>query len=191
MSSISDFLFGSSDKLKKVNNFDSQQGQLHNSILSQLLQMQGQGGGYSNALQILQDYLNPQSDAYQNFEQPYLDQFNQQTIPGLAEQFAGAGGGMGGGLSSSGFGQALGAAGANLQTNLAQMKSGLQRQSVNDLFAQFNQQSQQGLNAQPFSYKQQQGSQGLLQSGLNAFLGGLGGGFNPMSMLGGLSGGQR
>jgi hypothetical protein len=135
---------------KKVSNFDKMQKGIYNRLGQQTNQLGGQGGGYEQALGLLQQYLNPQSDAYKNFEAPYRQEFEQQTVPRLAEQFAGMGA-QGGALSSSGFGQALGAAGANLQTNLAQMKSQLQRQSIGDIINQYNRLSGSVLSAQPFS----------------------------------------
>ena len=47
-------------------------------------------------------------------QQQMMNNVNQNIIPGLKEQFAGTGAG----LRSSAFGQQLGSAGANLQTNL-------------------------------------------------------------------------
>lgn len=174
---LSQFLFGQDEKLKKLENLNPQQNELLSSLLSNLLGMQGPGGGYQNAIGLLQQYLNPQSDVYKNFEQPYLDQFNQETVPMLAERFAGLGGGMGGALSSSGFGQALSSAGSNLQTNLAQMKSGIQQNSIQALLNQFNTQSGLGLGTSPFSYLQKQGSAGLVPSLLTSLAGGFAGGF--------------
>ncbi len=143
---------GNKPKIKKLDNYNTGQNQLLNQLLKQLTGGKGQQG-FGNAMGLLQDYLDPNSSVYKNFEAPYMQQFEQQTVPMLAEKFAGLGGGMGAGpLSSSGFGQALGAAGANLQTNLAGMKSQMQRQSIMDLLNQFNSMSQLGLGAQPFSY---------------------------------------
>lgn len=163
-------LGGSKDKIKKLSNFAPGQEKFFNQFLSQLQGMGGQGGGFNQATALLQDYLNPNSDIYSNFEQPYLNEFNQQTVPMLAERFAGLGGGLGaGGTASSGFGQALGAAGANLQTNLASMKSQMQRQSINDLLSQYMGMASLGLGAQPFSYLRQQGSPNNLGLGLQGF----------------------
>jgi len=167
------FLFGSEEKLKKVSNLNKGQGQFLNQLIKMLQGMSGEGGGYGQAMGLLQDYLNPQSDVYQNFEKPYLRQFNEQTIPGLAERFAGMGA-QGGALSSSGFGQALGSAGAGLQENLAQMKTGMQRSAAGDIMGQFNQLAGLGLGTQPFSYQQKPASAGLIGTGLSSFLGGLG-----------------
>lgn len=139
---------------KKVPNFDRNQQNIYNQWNQQASQLGGAGGGYQNAMQLLQDYLNPQSDVYKNFEKPYLQEFEQKTVPGLAEKFAGFGA-QGGGLSSSGFGQALGAAGANLQTDLASMKSQMQKQSISDIMNQYNKLTGGIMNAQPFSYMDQ------------------------------------
>src|SRR5271170_2333198 len=98
---INDFLFGNEGGNQQLSTLNGQQ----NDVLQQILKMvQQSGGGVEQAFQLLQGYLDPNSEQYKNFEAPYLQQFNQQTIPGLAEKFAGYGGGLGGGLSSSGFG---------------------------------------------------------------------------------------
>lgn len=147
---------------EKVSNYNrGQQRSLRNVNKAQ---QQLSQGGYQDAIGLLQQYLNPQSDVYKNFEQPYLQEFNQQIVPGLAERFAGMGA-MGGGLSSSGFGQSLGAAGANLQAQLAQMKQQYQRQSINDLLNQYNQLTSTSLNARPFENVYDPGTEGQLGIG--------------------------
>jgi hypothetical protein len=172
---LSKFLFGSGDQLQKVQTMSSGQKQLLQQLIGLLGGGQGGqgGGGLENVFGLLQQYLNPESDVYKNFEAPYRQEFEQQTIPGLAERFASYGGGMGGGLSSSGFGQALGAAGANLQTNLAQMKSGMQRNSIQDILGLLG----QGLGAQPFGYQRLQGGPGFVPTAIGAAAKGFGGGF--------------
>jgi hypothetical protein len=133
------------------------------SLLQQLLGgMQGQQGNVSqNPLfqssgNYLQNLLQGGDEAFSKFEAPFQRQFQEQTIPGLAERFAGLGAGS---QSSSAFQQALGQAGAGLSENLAALRSGLQMQAVP--YAQ--QQSQQpfnnllqllGLNTQAFAPKQ-------------------------------------
>lgn len=156
------FLFGEDDKLKKLENLSPEQKQYFQQFLGNAQGLGGQGG-YGQAINLLQQYLDPQSDVYRNFEAPYRQQFEQETVPMLAEQFAGTGANSGA-LSSSGFGQALSAAGSNLQTNLAQMKSGLQRQSIQDILGQYNTMSGLGLGTQPFSYYNKPGHQGFLPS---------------------------
>lgn len=161
MPGLGEWLFGSNAKLKKFDQFSPEQQDFFKQLFGQLQGLSGQGGGFNQATNLLQDYLNPQSDVYKNFEAPYRQEFEQQTLPGIANRYAGLNA-MGGGLSSSGFGQALGAAGSQLQTNLAGMKSQLQRQSINDILGQYNQMSNLGLNAQPFGYQKFDASQGFL-----------------------------
>lgn len=172
------FLFGNPDEYQQLPTMNRGQQKRLNRLGGQIDELQG--GGYGDAMSILQQYLDPQSDIYRNFEQPYLQQFEQQTVPMLAERFAGLGA-QGGALSSSGFGQALGTAGANLQTQLAQMKQQYQRQSINDLLSQYNQLTGQYLGARPFENIYQPGSTGLIGGAANAFAQGfgrtLGGGF--------------
>jgi uncharacterized phage infection (PIP) family protein YhgE len=163
-------LGGTPDKLKKFQQYTPEQEQ----ALSGLMQMLGQEGqlgqGYGQGLSGLQEMLDPSSAAYQRFEAPHLQQFEQQTVPGLAERFAGAGA-QGGALSSSGFGQALGAAGGQLQTQLAGMKAGLQQEAIRDILSQYRGMLGTGLSAQPFGYSYQPGSPGLLSEAVRGYAG--------------------
>ena len=144
-----------------------QQAQL--SQLLQLLAPEGQlGQGYQQGLAGLLEMMNPSSEAQQRFADPYMQQFEQQTVPGLAERFAGAGA-TGGALSSSGFGQALGGAGAGLQTQLAGLKSQLQGSAIKDILGQYQGLSDRALGASPFDYYQQPGQQGLGTSLLQGY----------------------
>ena len=183
---IKDFFFGNKPENKKQNLLTGGQGNFLDMMMQQLSQMGGQGGGMGNAMNILQQYLDPNSEIYKNFEQPYINEFNQQTIPGIAERFAGAGGGMGGGLSSSGFGQSLGAAGANLQAQLASMKSGMQKDAVGSMFNQYNQMANQGLGTRSFENQYFPGTGGLvgnIAQGVGAGIG-TGGGMGLASYAG-------
>jgi hypothetical protein len=143
--------------------------------INNMLNPQGQlGQGYNQGINYQMDLMNPNSNAVNQFAQPYMDQFNQQTVPGLAERFAGMGG-MGGGLSSSGFGQSLSAAGGNLQNQLAQLKSGLGQQAANNLMSQYSGMMNSALNYQPYAYQQQSPgmAEGLAQSWAQAGMPGL------------------
>jgi hypothetical protein len=166
-----DFLFGGEDEIKQVPTISPAQERILRSLSRQGQQLQR--GGYGDAISLLQQYLNPQSDVYSNFEAPYLQQFYNEIIPNIAERFAGLDP-MGGALSSSGFGQALGAAGSNLQTQLAGMKSGMQRQSISDLLGQYNQLNNTALGVRPFENVYQQGSTGAFGGLLSGLGGGLG-----------------
>jgi hypothetical protein len=147
---------GSENQLKKIPTKTSGQTGMLDKSIQQWQNLAG--GGYENAIGLLQGLLDPESEIYKNFEAPYLQEFYQKTIPGLSEQFAGFNG-MGGALQSSGFGQAIGAGQANLATNLAQMKSQLQQQAASGILGQYNQQFNQNINPDPFAYYQQPGSQ--------------------------------
>jgi hypothetical protein len=172
MAGLFDFIFGSKDKLKKIPTGTPEQQQAHNNILQQLMQMQQPGGGYNQAQDYFSNLLGGQG--YQDFSEPYLQQFHEQILPRIAEQYAGKGA-----LSSSGFGQALGGAASGLEAQLAQLFSGLQGQAAQSQLGQFNQLANTGLGYQPFAYNNQQGNSGVLgplATGLGAgFAGPLGG----------------
>lgn len=170
MPKFSEFLFGSPDKLKKVATGTKEQEGLHNNILAQAMGL-SQGGGYDLANQYYNNFLGPnQAQAFDQFSQPYMQQFEEQMLPQIAERFAGMGA-----LSSSGFGQALGGAASGLQSQLAQLFSQLQSQAAGQQYNQYNQLSQQGLGYQPFAYQQKQGSGGFLAPMLGAAATAMGG----------------
>lgn len=121
----------------------------------------GLGQGFEGANQTYQDWMNPNGQAAQNFSQPYMDQFNQQTVPGLAERFAGMGA-QGGGLSSSGFGQSLSAASGNLQNQLAALKSQLAGQGAQGLSQNYMGLANSMMNMQPFAYGRRQPNTGFM-----------------------------
>ena len=172
MPKFSEWLFGSPDKLKKIPTGTQQQQQLHNDILSRAMGMNQNQQGHDLANQYYNNLLGGnQQQAFGNFSAPYLQQFNEQMLPQIAERFAGMGA-----LSSSGFGQALGGASSGLQAELAKLFSQLQEHAAGQQYNQYNQEqnnqnqlTQMGLNYQPFAYQHQQGSQGAagpLLSGL-------------------------
>lgn len=132
------------------------QKQLHKQRGMQARQLAAPGGGYNSSIDILSQMLNPQSEIYRNFEAPYRREFEEQTIPNLAERFAGFGA-QGGALSSSGFGQALGAAGAGLQEKLAYLKENLRQSAIERLMNQYNLLSEGYINNPEFAYANQQG----------------------------------
>jgi hypothetical protein len=156
-------LFGgdgsSPDKLKKIGTQTKEQEALHNSILAQAMGMSQQGGGYQNAQNYYNSFLGDnQQQAFNNFSAPYMQQFQEQMLPQIAERFAGAGA-----LSSSGFGQSLGGAASGLQAQLAKLFSDLQGQAAQQQYGQYNQLAQTGLGHEQFAYNRQQGSAGFLQ----------------------------
>lgn len=121
----------------------------------------GQGG--QGALGQLQGLLDPNSDIYKNFEKPYMNEFNEKTIPGIAEQFAG--GAHGGALSSSGFGQALSGAGAGLQANLAGKKSEMMMKAISQILGLIP----GTLGKEPFDYVDQETGTGFGANAMKGF----------------------
>jgi gas vesicle protein len=170
--------------LKKIQTMTPEQlNQLKQDL--QMLSSEGQlGQGFEQSLSNLRELMDPSSEAQQRFADPYMKQFEQQTLPGLAETFAGKGA-TGGALSSSGFGQAVGGAGANLQSYLAQLKNDLMRSAGQDLMSQYQTTANRSMSAQPFGYQPQSAQQG---SGTSALQGWAQGGFQGgKEMTSGLS----
>lgn len=161
MVKLSEFFFGSEPKMKQIPTMNPQQQQLFSQLMQMLVGQGGLGQGYQESTDLLRDYLDPSSEAVQRFTDPYMQEFQQRTVPGLAERFAGLGS-LGGGLSSSGFGQSLSAAGGNLQSQLAALRAGLGQQAASQLMNQYGNFSNQVLNQRPFGYTYQPGSSGLL-----------------------------
>lgn len=173
------FLFGAAPSTEKLDTGTKKQMKFGGDTLFNLLkQMMQPGGGYQQAQQYHNNILGGgpgqggQEGAYNRFASPYMQQFEQQILPMIAERFAGSGA-----LSSSGFGQALGGAGAGLQSNLAQLFSQLQQQSAGQQYGQFNNMTGMGLGYQPFAYMQNPGSEGLLPGMAKGFAQGAGQGF--------------
>ena len=163
MPGLKDWLFGSEEKMKKFDTMSPEQKQ----IFGQLMQLLS-GGGLQDSLQLLQGMLNPESDVYKNMEAPYLNQFNEQILPGIAERFAGSGA-----LSSSGFGQALGGAGAQLQANLANLREQGRQNALQNILGL----TQTGISTPTQGYIQKQASPGFLSQAASGVLSGFARGF--------------
>ncbi len=168
------FLSGSGtkkEKLKPIPTGTPGQQQFGENLINWLNQSQGQGGGFGLANQYDQNLLGNGPEAFNQFAQPYNQQFEQKVLPGIAERF----GGMGA-LSSSGFGQALGGAASDFQSQLAQLFSSLQGQAAGRQQNQFQGLSQLALGYEPFAYHQKPG--GATSAG------GFAQGFDPSSLSG-------
>lgn len=176
---------------KKVSIYDKNQQQM----LQQLSQQGMQGGGlaqnplYQQAGNFYSNILSNDRATMQAFSDPYMQQFQQQIIPGLAEQFAGMGAGA---QSSSAFQNALGGAGKDLLTNLSALRASLQMQAA-PLALQHAQQpfsnllsaSQTALGRSPF--QMQQGTPGFLAPVLGGAMSAIGTGMG--GPIGGAIGG--
>lgn len=132
---INEFLLGKKERTQQLPAFNKQQQALQQSLISQLLGQNAniqQSPLFQQGSSFLQNLLSGSPEATAAFEAPYMRQFNEQTIPELAERFSGLGSGS---QRSSAFQQALGSAGAGLQENLASLRSGLQMQAIPQAFS--------------------------------------------------------
>jgi len=73
---------------------------------------------YGKAKGVLSDLLAKDSAAYKKFEAPYKQQFEREILPGIAERFAGQG-------RTSALENVLAGAGADITSQLGQLKTGL------------------------------------------------------------------
>lgn len=115
-------LFGQAGGQEKLGTQTPEQQQL----LQQLIQ--GMSGAQGQGLDWIKQILGGDTSA---FEAPLLRQYNEETVPGIANQFAGMG--SHGSFGGSGFQQALGSAGGQLTENLAAMRAGLKNQAIGQL----------------------------------------------------------
>lgn len=182
MAGLWDSLFGKESKMKPFNKVSQQA----------LEGIAGTGGLQNNQLyntgtDYLQNLLDNSPQAFAHFEAPYMQNFEQNIAPGIAERYAGMGTGSGA-LSSSGLNNSLAQAGRGLQTDLAGMRGGLQMQGLNQGLQYANQPIQNQLNAGNAiqgQYFNKEGLEGLLQqlimkfaeNGSNMMKRGYGGGF--------------
>lgn len=154
----------------------------------------GAGGSFGTAADYYRDLLSNDNETFNQFAQPELRRFRQETIPSLSEQFAGMGSG---GLSSSGFRNAAVNAGTDLSERLGAIRAQLRQQGASGLMGL----GQQGLNPTVENvYTQGQGGfldqlAPLIGSAAGAFFNPAGGALSGLSGLfnkqGGTGGGQQ
>lgn len=84
--------------------------------------------GMNKSMEYLNSIMNDDPATMGAFESPYKRQFEEQTIPGIAERFAGLNA-----QGSSAFGQSLSQAGAGLSENLAALRANLKGQAMAQL----------------------------------------------------------
>lgn len=89
-----------------------------------------QDPNYQTGQNWLQSMFND-PEFFKSFEAPLQRQFQEQTVPDLANRFASMG--SGGSLGSTGFRNQLGREGSNLSTNIAALRGGMQQQAIPQL----------------------------------------------------------
>lgn len=124
----------------------------------------------------LQQIQQPINMGMGNRQQQLMDQFQQQLIPGIQEQFAGAGG-----MRSSAFGQQMGGAGRSLMNDLGALgeqnqyqNQALNLQRLGELRGHLGQQQGFGLQAQQMGQNFNLGQQNANTNRMGAFAGLLG-----------------
>lgn len=88
---------------------------------------------FSHAANYYKGLLGNDSEDFNAFAKPELRRFREQIIPDIAEQFAGAGGGGQGALSSSGFRNAATNAATDLSERLGELRARLRQQAAQGL----------------------------------------------------------
>lgn len=120
------FLFGQKGGFEQYPTQTPQQSQYQNQIL-ELLQ-----GATPDAFNYISQILGNDPEAFKDFEQPFINQFEQEIVPDIAERLGGKAGSHGS-LSSSGLFRQTAQAGKDLETNLASLRSGLKNQALSQL----------------------------------------------------------
>lgn len=112
-------------------------------ILNRLKSMSGGGGMditqnpmYQQGNEYLMSMFND-PEFFKNIEAPMRRDFEEKTIPDLANRFASMG--SGGALGSTGFRNQLGREGSNLQTNMAAMREQMKMGALPQMFQSANQ----------------------------------------------------
>jgi hypothetical protein len=110
--------------MSRIDMFDSRQKKLYKDIIKRInpkaLDLLN-SPIFKQSQKYVSDFLKTSPDEqYKSFEKPIMSQFNQEIAPGIAERFAGMGA-----MNSSGFQQAMGAAGSNLSERLGMLREGL------------------------------------------------------------------
>lgn len=167
--SLKSLLFGSPEQHKRVSTLGGGQEQLLQQLL-QALQGGGAGGAFGDSADYYRDLLSDNPEDFQKYAAGENRRFNEETVPGLSEQFAGMGSG---GLSSSGFRNAAVSAGTDLNERLGAIRAQMRQQGAAGLAGL----GQQGLGNYTQDVMTQGGTQGLLPAaaqGLGQGLGGLG-----------------
>lgn len=145
---LSKFLFGNKPKIKQMPNFAQDQEQLINELVMQARQ------GNQQAMEYLQSILSDEEGAFDDFERPYMEQFQEQTIPSILERLNERGGMN---KYSGSITQQLAQAGKGLSTNLAAQRANLKQNAI----GQLQNYSQMGLTKKTSPYLQG-GNEGFL-----------------------------
>ena len=129
----SNFSPGQQGNFDQLNQWLQQNGPAQNDI--------SQNQNYKQGQDWMGSLFNDQ-DFFDKFEAPMQRQFNEQTVPDLANRFASQG--SGGSLGSTGFRNQLAREGSNLSTNMAAQRGMMQQSAIPHLL-QYGQQPFQNM----------------------------------------------
>jgi hypothetical protein len=124
--SLDRFFMGTPESFEQKSTLSPEQQDLFKQLIA-AIQGQGAGGAFGDSADYYRDLLSDNSQNFNAFAAPEQRRFNEQTIPGLAEQFAGMGSGA---LSSSGFRNAAVNAGTDLSERLGAIRAQLRQQGA-------------------------------------------------------------
>lgn len=122
---------------------------------------------------------------FNSFEAPLQRQFQEQTVPDLANRFASMG--SGGSLGSTAFRNQLAREGSNLSTNIASLRGGMQQNAIPQLLGYSQQPFNNLLNlyqtglGHPTNNQYQQPSAGFFGPVLSNILGSLASGYGQQA----------
>jgi hypothetical protein len=126
---FSKFFNGTPEKHERISTLRKEQEPVYGQ-LTNAAQQQGAGGAFGDAADYYRNLMSDNPEDLKAFAAPELRRFNEETIPGLSEQFAGMGAG---GLSSSGFRNAAVNANTDLSERLGQIRANLRMQGAQGL----------------------------------------------------------
>lgn len=124
-----DFFTGTPEKREQLSSLTSSQ-MRNQKMLEKAAAQRGAGGAFGTTADYYRDLLSNENADLSAFTAPEMRRFREQTIPDIAEQFAGMGAG---GLSSSGFRNAAVGAGADLSERLGAIRAQLRQQGAQGL----------------------------------------------------------
>lgn len=151
---VGKFFTGSSAKRENVSLLSPEQEALKQQAINAGMGP-GAGGAFGDTSDYYRNLMSDNSADYNAFAAPQIRQYNEETVPGISEQFAGMGSG---GLSSSGFQNAQTQGGIDLAERLGALRAGLRQQGAQGLQGI----GQQGLQPHTQNMVTQEGSEGLI-----------------------------
>ncbi len=130
MSSLSNFFLGQPGQFDQRSSLGQNQQPIQQN-LSNAVQAPNAGGAFGDVADYYRNLLSNDPAQLQAQAAPELRQFQQQTLPGIANQYAGLG--AGGSLSGSGFRNASLQAGTDLMERIASLRAGLRQEGARGL----------------------------------------------------------